>query len=205
MRYMLRPMEPGDVPVVAAIDQVSFPTPWPSSAFQHELKRQRAYYYVLLRQGDDEPPEPDRGLGSWLRQVFDPSKESPIVGYVGFRLQGAEGHLTTIAVRPNCRQQGFGDFLLLVALGRMLALGVDMVTLEMRPSNEVAYRLYRKYGFEVRRRDPGYYRDGEDAWVMAAEVGGSGYRRGLAERWRALERRLRRAHVEVGQAGIERL
>jgi hypothetical protein len=73
----------------------------------------------------------------------------------------------------------------------------------MRPSNDVAYRLYRKHGFEVRRREPRYYRDGEDAWVMAAEVGGETYRRRLAERWRALNERLRRAHVEVGQKAID--
>jgi ribosomal-protein-alanine N-acetyltransferase len=192
-------MEPGDVPVVAAIDRLSFPTPWPSSAFQHELKRERAYYYVLLRRADDELPGSDRGWGHWLRQVFDPVRGSRVVGYVGFRLQGGEGHLTTIAVHPDCRQRGFGDFLLLVALDKMLTLGVDAVTLEMRPSNDVAYRLYRTYGFEVKRRDRGYYRDGEDAWVMAAEVGGKGYRRWLAERWRSLEKRLRRAQIEIGQ------
>jgi ribosomal protein S18 acetylase RimI-like enzyme len=93
--------------------------------------------------------------------------------------------------------------LLLVALDKMLALGVGVVTLEMRPSNDVAYRLYRKYGFEVQRRAPGYYRDGEDAWVMAADAKGEAHRRRLAERRRALNRRLRLAQVEVGQEGID--
>ena len=200
MRYTLRPMEPGDVPVVAAIDRLSFPTPWPSSAFQHELKRERAYYYVLLRRAeDDEPSDFDRGWGRWVRRVLDLAKESPVVGYVGFRLQDNEGHLTTIAVHPDCRQRGFGDLLLLVALDKMLALGVDTVTLEMRPSNYVAYRLYRKYGFAVQRKERRYYRDGEDAWLMAAEVGGNSYRRWLAKRRRVLEGRLRRGQVEVGR------
>jgi ribosomal-protein-alanine N-acetyltransferase len=203
MRYVLRPMEPGDVPAVAAIERLSFPTPWPSSAFQHELKRKRAYYYVLSERAEDEQSDSERGWGRWLRELFDPVTGSRVVGYVGFRLQGGGGHITTIAVHPDCRRRGFGDLLLLVALDRMLALGVDLVTLEMRPSNEIAYRLYRNYGFEVQRQAPGYYRDGEDAWVMAADAKGEAHRRRLAERRRALNRRLRLAQVEVGQEGID--
>jgi ribosomal-protein-alanine N-acetyltransferase len=199
MRYVLRAMEPGDVPVVAAIDKVSFPTPWPASAFRHELRRERAYYYVLLRLEHDEPLNSGRGWGRWLRQLFDSGDGSRIAGYMGFRLQGSEGHITTIAVHPEFRRTGLGDLLLLVALDKMLALGIDVVTLEMRPSNGVAYQLYRKHGFKVKHRQPGYYQDGEDAWVMAAEVGSESYRRGLAERWRALEERLHRAQVEVGR------
>jgi ribosomal-protein-alanine N-acetyltransferase len=192
-------MEPGDVPVVAAIDRLSFPTPWPPSAFQHELRRERAYYYVLLRPQSGESPSSDQGWGRWLRDLFAPARGSRIVGYTGFRLQGSEGHITTIAVHPDCRRRGFGDLLLLTALSKMVSRGVDVVTLEMRPSNDVAYHLYGKYGFEVRRSAPGYYRDGEDAWVMVAEVGSEAYGRRLAEHWRALNERLRRAQVEVRQ------
>jgi ribosomal-protein-alanine N-acetyltransferase len=205
MRYVLRPMEPGDVPVVTAIDRLSFPTPWPPSAFQHELKRERAYYYVLLRPEDGEPPGPDEGWGRWLRDLFAPVKESQIVGYVGFRLQSSEGHITTIAVHPDCRRQGLGDLLLLVALGKLLSLGVDVVTLEMRPSNTVAHQLYGKHGFEVTRRVPKYYRDDEDAWVMAVEAGSETYRRRWAALWRVLDERLRRAQVEIGQEDCELL
>jgi ribosomal-protein-alanine N-acetyltransferase len=198
MRYVLRPMEPGDVPVVAAIDRLSFPTPWPASAFQHELKRERAYYHVLIRPEDDAPLSSSRGWGRWLQQLFEPAKGSRIVGYVGFRLQGGEGHITTIAVHPEFRRRSLGELLLLVALDKMLTLGVDTVTLEMRPSNGVAFQLYRKYGFEVEHRQPGYYRDGEDALVMAAEVDSETYRRRLAERWSALRARRSRAQVEFG-------
>jgi ribosomal-protein-alanine N-acetyltransferase len=198
-------MEPGDVPAVAAIDRLSFPTPWPSSAFQHELKRERAYYYVLLGPEEDELVSSDRGWGRWLRHLFDPVKGSRIVGYVGFRLEGSEGHITTLAVHPEHRRRGFGNLLLLVALDKMLTLGVDAATLEMRPSNDVAYRLYRKYGFDVKHREPGYYGDGEDAWVMVAEVAGETYRRRLTELERALDERLHRAQIGVGQRDEEGL
>jgi ribosomal-protein-alanine N-acetyltransferase len=203
MRYILRPMEPGDVPVVAAIDRLSFPTPWPASAFQHELKREQAYYHVLLKPDEDAPVSSGRGWGRWLQQLFEPAREERIVGYVGFRLQDGEGHITTIAVHPDFRRRGFGELLLLVALDKMVRLGVDVATLEMRPSNGVAYQLYRKYGFEVGRRQRRYYRDGEDAWVMAAEVGSGTYRRRLAERRRVLNERLRDAQVEIAEGDVD--
>jgi len=38
--------------------------------------------------------------------------------------------------------------------------------LEVRKTNEVAINLYRGMAFEVISERKGYYRDGEDAWVM---------------------------------------
>jgi len=202
MRYMLRPMEPADVPAVAAIDSISFSTPWPASAFQRELRRGRARYHVLLMPEDNGPFVLDRAWERWLQRVFDPTKGSRVAGYVGFRWQGPEGHITTIAVRPDHRGRGFGDLLLLFAMDRMLALGLEVVTLEMRPSNAAAYQLYRRFGFEVTGTSPGYYRDGEDAWVMAADVRSEASRRRLASRRRALEERWRQAEIEVGRPSI---
>lgn len=199
MPYILRPMEPSDVPVVAAIDRLSFPTPWPPAAFQRELKRKRAHYYVLLRPKGEGSPVPDRGWVDRFRQLVSPARRTRIIGYVGFRVQGDEGHITTIAVHPDWRGKGFGDLLLVVALDEMLDRGMDAVTLEMRPSNEVAYQLYRKYGFEVERRRRRYYQDGEDAWVMAADVSNEGYRQQLAQRRQELTQRLRGERIKVGQ------
>jgi ribosomal-protein-alanine N-acetyltransferase len=194
-------MESGDVPVVAGIDRVAFPTPWPAAAFLRELRRDRAYYYVLLRPRGEEPPDSDGGWADRLRNLFNLARRSRIIGYVGFRLEGDEGHITTIAVRPDWQGQGFGDLLLVVALEKMLAGGAEVATLEMRPSNDVAYALYQKHGFEVERRRHRYYQDGEDAWVMAAEIDNEAYRRRLARQHRALKERLQREQIEVRQNG----
>ncbi|MGD2144226.1 MAG: ribosomal protein S18-alanine N-acetyltransferase [Anaerolineae bacterium] len=198
MPYLLRPMEAGDVPVVTAIDRLSFPTPWPSAAFHHELRRDRAYYYVLLRPRQKEVSSSNRNWGGWLRRHLDPAKGSRIVGYVGFRLRDGEGHITTIAVHPAWRGRGFGALLLTAALDEMLQHGVDAVTLETRPTNKVAHQLYHQYGFKVERRRRGYYRDGEDAWVMTSQVDSEGYRQRLADLREALEERLLDERIEVG-------
>lgn len=199
MSFILRPMEPGDLPVVAAIDRLSFPTPWPAAAFRRELKREQAAYSVLLKPERDLFESPIDKKDSWLRRLFGPTDSSRVIGYVGFRLQDGGGHITTIAVHPDWRGRGFGDHLLLAALERMVACGVNVVTLEMRPSNDVAYRLYRKHGFQVVQSRREYYRDGENAWVMAASVGDQGYRQHLTELREALDERFNRQGIEVGQ------
>ena len=51
---------------------------------------------------------------------------------------------------------------------------VEMLRLEVRVSNEPAINLYRKLGFRIVERVPGYYPDGEDAYVMVKPVQGKG-------------------------------
>ncbi len=47
------------------------------------------------------------------------------------------------------------------------AEGVQAMTLEVRPSNTHALKLYEKLGFVVEGRRKGYYEDnGEDALIM---------------------------------------
>ena len=63
-----------------------------------------------------------------------------------------------------------------------LAEGCSEATLEVRPSNLVARRLYERYGFREIGRRTGYYQDTrEDAVLMAARLS-----RGL---WPELPRR----------------
>lgn len=205
MPYALRPMEPGDIPVVAAIDRLSFPTPWPAAAFRRELRRDHAYYYVLLRPRQGARQRHRQGWKERLRDLLGLAGRSRIVGYAGFRREGDEGHITTIAVHPDWRGLGLGELLLWVALHKMVNQGLDEATLEMRPSNEVALRLYRKYGFEVEARRYGYYQDGDDAWIMAVDVGDDEYRQLLARRREALMQRLDREQIEVGQNGDDLL
>jgi len=110
-----------------------------------------------------------------------------------------EAHISTIAVHPEWRGKGLGELLLLTALEEALGLQVNLVTLEVRTSNRVAQRLYYKYGFQSTGTHRGYYRDGEDAWLMALRVDKNGYQMQLAELRRRLEKRLHRRQQVVGQ------
>ena len=52
---------------------------------------------------------------------------------------------------------------------------MELVFLEVRPTNAEALRLYESLGFQVIGRRKGYYFDtGEDALVMEARLAGDG-------------------------------
>lgn len=202
--YTIRPMEPGDVSTVVAIDRLSFPTPWSASSYLYELNhRDRSFYHVLLKPTTDEIAPPERGWRSRLRGMVGLQAESRVIGYVGLRLlnRGTEAHISTIAVHPNWRGNGLGELLLLTAMEQALESKVSIVSLEVRPSNQVAQRLYRKYGFRFMGVRQGYYRDGEDAWLMEVEVKRDAYRRQLAELRQRLEMHLHRQQTERDTLG----
>ncbi|MFX1604225.1 MAG: hypothetical protein ACFFCK_12145, partial [Promethearchaeota archaeon] len=52
----------------------------------------------------------------------------------------------------------------------MEGYGASEFFLEVRKSNTPAVSAYEKLGFEVSRVLRGYYRDGEDAYLMAKQM-----------------------------------
>ncbi len=189
--YVIRPMEQDDVPTVVAIDQMSFVAPWQASSYLYELRHPtQSAYYALLKPQTGEPPPPGPEWLQQLRSWLGFSKESRVIGYVGFRLRPTDAHISTIAVHPDWRGKGLGELLLLTAIEKAMELENDVVSLEVRTSNLVAQRLYRKYGFRFVGVHRSYYRDGEDAWLMEVNVGQAAYRSRLYEMRRALHARL---------------
>ena len=179
--YTIRPMEPGDIPAVVAIDRLSFPTPWPPSSYLYELSHnERSLYLVLLKPDTTVPVSSGRGWRGLLRDIANHPKRNRVSGYVGFRLQGTRAHISTIAVHPDLRGRSLGELLLLTAIEKALGLQTSSVTLEVRASNLAAQCLYYKYGFQFTGTHQGYYRNSEDAWLMAVIVGKNGYRARLA-------------------------
>lgn len=196
--YTIRPMEPDDVPTVTAIDQMSFPTPWQASSYLYELRQhKRSFYYTLLRPVTNEPVSSRQGWLDWLRNALSPSKESRVIGYAGFRFRSTEAHISTIAVHPDWRGKGLGELLLLTAMEKALEQGASVVSLEVRPPNQAAQRLYHKYGFRFTSVQRGYYRDGEDAWLMEVNVNRDAYQARLVELRRMMEARLRYQQVDA--------
>jgi len=72
---------------------------------------------------------------------------------------------------------------------RAYQLGSRWLTLEVRPSNDVAVRLYEKFGFKVIGRRRGYYTDNnEDAIVMWSDsIQAPSFKRRFAEILQSLE------------------
>jgi len=190
-------MKWGDISTVVAIDRLSFPTPWPASSYSYELgQRTRSFYYVLLKPAAGGAAPSGQGWRRWLHKLIGLPKEDRVIGYVGLRLRDAGGHISTIAVHPDWRGKGLGELLLLAAMEKALELEVGAATLEVRASNQAAHCLYRKYGFRFKGIRQGYYRNGEDAWLMAVELNQSTYRAQIAGLRQTLEARLRRRTLD---------
>jgi ribosomal-protein-alanine N-acetyltransferase len=121
-----------------------------------------------------------------------------LVGFVGVWMMPDEAHIVTIATRDTHRRNGIGEMLLISAIEMAQERGQELVTLEVRVSNDAAIRMYEKYGFtEVGRRKRYYSDNHEDAYILTVdEVLTGGYRR----RFEAL----REAHAQrFGDFGLD--
>lgn len=142
-----------DLLAVYRIEKASFPQPWPFSSFERFLDTPG--FLVAER---PETGALDGGVVGYIVADTVPSHGNPL------------GHVKDIAVHPDCRGEGIGKRLLSRALDALGAQNASSVKLEVRESNDPAIRLYRQFGFEHRKRIPGYYEDGEDALVMVRPV-----------------------------------
>ena len=178
-------MNVSDIAEVIEIERQSFSLPWPPNAYKRELQDNRTAHYIVVRRHDAGKPAPltplsrpdePKGLFGFLRSLGSSSNPPPrqgpptIFGYAGLWLMVDEAHITTIAVRPECRGKGLGELVLCGLVDTALEIGARIMTLEVRVSNTVAQNLYLKYGFKqsgLRRR---YYSDNnEDALIMTAD------------------------------------
>ncbi|MEI4804531.1 ribosomal protein S18-alanine N-acetyltransferase [Bacillus sp. NPDC077411] len=143
MNITFRNMKEEDISQIVAIEEASFAIPWTAEAFERELKMNEYAHYVVME------------------------TEEGILGYCGLWIILDESHITNIAVLPQYRGQRLGEALLQEVMNKARALGGNTMTLEVRVSNEVAKKLYRKFGFQnggIRKR---YYTDNyEDGLVM---------------------------------------
>lgn len=143
---LFREMTPADVSEVGVIERLSFATPWSEESFVSELLyNQLACYYVLEFKGH-------------------------VIAYGGMWTIAGEGHITNIAVHPGFRGRQLGRSLVIGMLKAGEEKGCSKFTLEVRPANTPAVRLYESLGFKGVGIRPKYYQDtGEDALIMWRE------------------------------------
>ena len=92
-------------------------------------------------------------------------------GFSNFKKLGfvKKGHVVSVAVLDEFRGNGIGSALVEEAFKGVKEKQCDERYLEVRCSNTDAVRLYEKLGMSVLQRLKSYYRDGEDAYMMAIE------------------------------------
>lgn len=142
----IRPLQPADLQQVCDLEKACFATPWSRKLFEEELAREDTCRWLV-----DE-------------------RDGRVAAYMGWWKIGDEAHVTNLAVDPARRREGLGKQMVCAVLEQALAQGCTRATLEVRPSNEAAVKLYESLGFTAAAMRPGYYSDnGEDALIMWKE------------------------------------
>lgn len=94
-----------------------------------------------------------------------------VVGYIAVMdIDRETSKIVSLAVKKEFRKRGIGTKLLSTAIKRCKERGKKKILLEVRVSNYIAQRLYKKMGFEIVDMIPNYYQDGEDAYLMALDL-----------------------------------
>ena len=138
----ITPMTAGTVPLVAALEERCFSTPWSEKSIRSELENPWAIWLTAL--------EGDR-----------------LLGYLGVQYGPDGGDIMTVATDPGCRGRGIARGLIAAMEPLLREKGCGYLTLEVRPSNAAALGLYESLGFRQVGRRPRYYRNPtEDALLL---------------------------------------
>jgi ribosomal-protein-alanine N-acetyltransferase len=175
--FGLRELRLADLDRVMDIERLVYTAPWQPASYRHELanNRQARYHGLTVRQAD---------------------RPTSLIGYAGYWLLVDEVHVSTIAVHPDWQGRGLGELMLLNTLFMAYREPAQLVTLEVRKSNQVAQALYHKYRLDIVGERRRYYRDNnEDAYIMTIEPLDDGYREFLREQKQRLFARLGQKRV----------
>ena len=146
-RTEIRLMQPADLKAVAAVERAAYQFPWSLGIFRDCLLA--GYHCLVLDVG-----------GS-------------VTGYGIMSVAAGEAHLLNLCVHPHAQRLGYGRRLLGALLLMATDAQADRVFLEVRPSNQLALRLYSSVGFEQIGVRPAYYQaenGREDAVILAATL-----------------------------------
>jgi ribosomal-protein-alanine N-acetyltransferase len=137
------PMREPELAEVLAIENAIYTHPWTRGNFADSLKA---------------------GYQCWTWRAG-----AELVGYFIVLIAAGEAHLLNLSVAAGYQRGGHGSALLVEAMRLARARGAAHIFLEVRPSNDGAKALYRRFGFHQVAVRPGYYpsRGGrEDALVL---------------------------------------
>lgn len=152
--YSIRLFQPDDIKHVVSINERCLPENYPDQFFMGLHYHAPNAFYVAEYEGE-------------------------IVGYIMCRIERGisgfgkkpvkKGHIVSVAVLHTLRKKGIGTALITAGMDGMAEYGATEFFLEVRRTNMDAIAVYEKLGYTVRRVLRGYYRDGEDAYLMISK------------------------------------
>jgi ribosomal-protein-alanine N-acetyltransferase len=135
-----------DLDVIEELEGHASATPWPRSVFEAELLRSDAHV------------------------VLASDERARALAFCNYRIAERELAIHAIATHPDHRGRGVAGALLAHVVAHARAEACTSAHLEVRRSNVPALALYTRAGFRTVRVRTRYYRDGEDALVMACQL-----------------------------------
>lgn len=146
MKYLIREMTIEDIPEVIKGEEEIFKETLGYDMFYSELKLNPYAHYLVLE------------------------IDKLVAGYIGFWIEGETASFINFYVLEAYQNLGFGNMLLDFVVELCEMSNVDLLTLEVRVSNQKAIALYEKRGFRISHTRKNYYKDGEDAYVMLKKI-----------------------------------
>lgn len=146
---LIEALQSEEIETLVQLEHTLMTSPWSKEDFEYEL------------------------LENPFAHIFVLKKEMEIIGYVDLWVMYEQAQIASIGIKKEEQSQGYGQKLLEFALSYARDAGVNMMSLEVRKSNQKAIALYQKNGFDIQsiRRD--YYQDNhEDAYLMTKEMEG---------------------------------
>lgn len=158
------PMQLTDLDAVLAIESVSHIHPWSRGNFSDSLAAAHWAYCIrpALNPAEAKPGSFLDPQVLWAYCILYPAVD--------------ELHLLNITVSPKLRKLGLGTRMMEAIEGVAVQQKMPRIILEVRPTNESAFALYRKLGYEQIGLRKAYYPANpetgvrEDALVMAKSI-----------------------------------
>jgi len=145
IKTTIRPMVFADLPQVTQLENVIFPDPWSQQSFAESLREERVGCWVAVNDGQ-------------------------VIGYMVTLWVVDEVHILNLAVSDEFRRQGIASQMLVNLENHAKKHGTKHFWLEVRSGNLGAQAFYGKWGFMAVGERKSYYRNGEDAVVMAKNL-----------------------------------
>jgi ribosomal-protein-alanine N-acetyltransferase len=170
----ITPLTAEKLNAVVELDRLCFGGLWTKSGYERELDSPSSNLLVLeaLPTPGETTNYNDLSVSLTQNSVTADQGNAPtphnlLLGIGCFWSIVEEAHITILAVHPDLQNQGLGQLLLYALLRDAKKRQLEWATLEVKPSNQAALSLYRKFGFQEAGRRRGYYQDtGEDALIL---------------------------------------
>ncbi len=109
-------------------------------------------------------------LHNKLSHYFTALVDDKRAGYVGSWLTDPNAEILNLFVSEKYRGNKIGTLLMKAVIDRCIEEKVEFLTLEVRPSNTFAIKMYEDLGFKQSHLRKNYYSNGEDALFMILKI-----------------------------------